>query len=83
MYKPVGWAFTRRNYCLILSSVILLITGFILMTGESNSGIDSFNTDIYSFRRITLAPIILVAGYALMIYAIMSVSGNPKENKHG
>ena len=83
MSKPVGYSFTRRNYCLILTSVILLISGFLLMTGESNSAVHSFNTDIYSFRRITVAPIILMAGYFLMIYAIMSVSGNRKENKHG
>jgi len=42
------------------------------MTGQSNSGGIEFNGDIYSFRRITLSPIILLAGYAMIIYAIMA-----------
>jgi len=67
--------FSGRNYCLLLIAVSLIVSGYILMTGGSNSGGNEFNNEIYSFRRITLAPVILLAGYALIIQAIM---WNPK-----
>jgi hypothetical protein len=82
MAKTVRFIFTQENYYLILTSIGLLILGFILMTGKDNAGTAHFNEDIYSFRRITLAPIIILTGYALMIYAIMSkpVHKNKKQN---
>jgi hypothetical protein len=49
------------------------------MTGSENAGGTSFSEEIYSFRRITLAPVILLSGYALMVYAIMSVPRKMKE----
>jgi hypothetical protein len=78
MPKPVGNVFTLSNYFLILTSVLLLIAGFLLMTGRGNKIGESFNTDIYSFRRITLAPVVLLAGYVLLIYGIMKA---PDKNK--
>jgi hypothetical protein len=59
-----------KNYSLILIAVSLIISGYLLMTGSSNDG-DNFNQNIFSFRRITLAPIVLLAGYVLMIPAIL------------
>jgi hypothetical protein len=59
-----------KNYSLILIAVSLIISGYLLMTGSSYDG-DNFNQNIFSFRRITLAPIVLLAGYVLMIPAIL------------
>jgi NhaP-type Na+/H+ or K+/H+ antiporter len=81
MAKPADCIFKRSNYYLILTSIVLLITGFLMMTGSSNIAGSSFNNDIYSFRRITLAPIVLLAGYSLMIYAIMTVQGEKEKHK--
>jgi len=53
----------------------------MLMIGEGNNDVSYFNEDIYSFRRITLAPLVILSGYSLMIFAIMSISG--KQNKSG
>jgi len=75
MAKLLQSVFSRKNYCVILVSVGLLITGFLLMSGSGHNGLDSFNDDIYSFRRITLAPVVLLLGYILMIYGIMTVQG--------
>jgi hypothetical protein len=75
--------FGRKNYFLILASSALLVFGYLLMTGSRNANMEVFNTDIYSFRRITLAPIFLLTGYILMIYAIMSVSGKENKKKNG
>jgi uncharacterized membrane protein YbhN (UPF0104 family) len=67
------------NYYLILIAVFLILLGYLLMTGPRNQGGDSFNYDIYSFRRITLAPFVLLSGYILVIISIMYTS-KPGEN---
>jgi hypothetical protein len=83
MSKNRGFIFSRKNYSLILISIGLLITGFLLMTGKGNSGSKEFNQDIYSFRRITLSPFILLAGYTMMIYSIMADKGKSKLTGNG
>jgi len=83
MAKSDAVVFTRRNYYLILISVILLISGFFLLKGVAHPEGGSFNMEIYSFRRITLAPVILLGGYILMIYAIMSVKNITKTPRNG
>jgi len=76
MAKNNGFIFTRKNYSLILISIVLLLAGFLLMTGKGNTGTGEFNQDIYSFRRITLSPMVLLLGYAMMMYAIMADKKN-------
>jgi hypothetical protein len=78
-----GFIFKRKNYSLILVSVGLLVAGFLLMTGKGNAGAREFNEDIYSFRRITLSPLVLLAGYAMMIYAIMADKRKSKHTGNG
>lgn len=68
--QKASFVFGKLNYQLMLLSIAIVIIGFILMAGK---------TDIYSFTKITLAPIVVVAGFALGIVAILK---NPnKENK--
>lgn len=65
-------AFGKDNYRLLIISVIIVIIGFLLMVGGQTENPAIFNYDeIFSFRRITLAPIVVLAGFALAIYAIM------------
>lgn len=59
------------------------MAGFLLMTGTGNAGAVEFNEDIYSFRRITLSPVILLAGYAMIIFAIMAHERKPKQTGNG
>ncbi len=61
--------FTKINYIIIAVSVIIIILGFILMHGSSTD-ID-FNPDVFSFKRITLAPIVCMIGFVGMIFGIM------------
>jgi len=77
-----SFLFGKRNYSLFLIALSLIVLGYLLMTGSVNRGGDSFNNEIYSFRRITLAPVILLSGYSLIVFSIMSVSKseNNKEN---
>jgi len=60
---------TKTNYIIIGVSVLVLIIGFCLMTGSRNEL--TFNPDVFSFRRITLAPIVCMIGFAGMIVGIM------------
>jgi NADH:ubiquinone oxidoreductase subunit K len=64
-----NFAFTKVNYILIAISVLLIIVGFALMAGSSTT--TEFNPDVFSFRRITLAPIVCMIGFFGMIIAIM------------
>ena len=63
--------FDRMNYYIIGGGILLLVIGYLLMSGGAQPP-DQFNEDeIYSFRRITLAPIIVVLGYVVIGYGIM------------
>jgi hypothetical protein len=64
-------ALTMRNYVLILIGIVLIIVGFVLMSGGTKATPEEFSYDIYSWRRITLAPILVIAGFAFEIYAIL------------
>lgn len=65
------FAMSRQNYKLLLIGFGIIILGFILMAGGGSDDPNQFNEAIFSFRRITLAPIVVLAGFAFEIYAIM------------
>ncbi|MBK9291751.1 MAG: DUF3098 domain-containing protein [Bacteroidetes bacterium] len=65
------FAFTRENYKWVLIGLAFIILGFILMIGGGSKDPNEFSEGIFSFRRMTLAPILVLAGYAIEIYAIM------------
>ncbi len=69
---------TFTNYKLMLIGLAIIIIGFLLMTGGGSDNPNEFNWEMFSFRRITLAPIVVLAGFAFEIYAIMK---KPKPNK--
>lgn len=71
------FAFGKANYILLIIGAIAIIAGFILMTGPSSTEV-MFEPDIFSFRRIKLAPAICFLGFASMIVAIMI---KPKDKK--
>jgi hypothetical protein len=64
-------ALSTRNYILILIGAVVIVMGFVLMSGGTKATPEEFSYDIYSWRRITLAPILVVAGFAFEIYAIL------------
>ncbi len=79
--KPFDFPFARENYRLLIIGVAIIIIGFILMIGGGSDDPEVFNPDIFSFRRITLAPIIALFGFVFIIYAIMKKPSEPKQNK--
>ncbi len=67
-----GFAFGKKNYYIMLLGLFVIILGFILMIGGGSNNPDVFNEkEIFSFRRITLAPILVLAGYVIEIFAIL------------
>lgn len=66
-----NFVFNRDNYKLLFIGLGLIILGFILMIGGGTEDPNTFSHDIFSFRRLTLAPILILAGYIVEIIAIM------------
>ena len=69
------FAFGRMNFILLAVGMAIVVVGFILM-GGSGSSVGAFNPDIFSARRIKVAPIVCLIGFVSMIYAVVY---KPKE----
>ena len=67
--------FGKKNYQLMLLGLIFITVGFFLMSGGGSEDPNIFNEEIYNFRRIRVAPILVVFGFMIEVYAIMK---NPK-----
>jgi hypothetical protein len=65
------FAFGRENYIWMLVGIGCIFLGFVLMSGGGSEDPNVFNPDIFSFRRITLAPIVVLTGFVIEIYAIL------------
>ncbi|HPQ09504.1 MAG TPA: DUF3098 domain-containing protein [Bacteroidia bacterium] len=63
--------FKKENYRLIIIGVIMVVLGYILMIGGGSDDPNVFNPEIFSFRRIVLSPVIIVAGFLVIMYGIM------------
>lgn len=64
------FAFNRINFILLAIGMIVVILGFILMTGPATTEV-AFEPDIFSVRRIKVAPAVCFFGFIFMIYAIL------------
>ena len=62
--------FGKMNYIFVLIGLVLIAVGFILMIGGGSTDPDVFNEEMFSFKRITLAPILVLAGFVVAIVAI-------------
>ncbi len=65
------FAFGKKNYTLMFIGLGLLFLGYILMIGGGSDNPNEFSYDIFNFQRLTLAPILVLAGFAVEIFAIM------------
>ncbi len=68
------FVFGKKNYILMGVGILLIAIGYILMSGGGSDDPTVFNPEIFNARRLTWAPLILLAGLALEIYAIMTPS---------
>lgn len=64
------FAFDKINFILLAVGMVVVVLGFILMTGPSSSE-TAFQPDIFSVRRIKVAPVVCFLGFVFMIYGVM------------
>ena len=64
------FAFDKINYILLVVGMVIVVIGFLLMTGPASTE-TTFEPDIFSARRIKLAPVVCLFGFVSMIYAVV------------
>lgn len=64
--------FGKKNYVVMLIGLAFIALGFILMAGGGSDNPEIFNPEMYNFRRIRLAPTLVIIGLGIEIYAIMA-----------
>ncbi|NER16973.1 DUF3098 domain-containing protein [Spongiivirga citrea] len=66
------FVFGKRNYLFMFIGIAFIALGFILMAGGASDDPNVFNPEIYSTRRIRIAPTLVLIGFAIEIYAILA-----------
>lgn len=79
MAKKVGKAvedfpFGKENYIILLVGLAVIFLGFVLMSGGGSEDPGVWDPSIFSFRRITLAPILVISGFIIEVYAVLKKS---------
>ena len=69
-----NFIFKKRNYKIMILGLIIIAVGFILMSGGGSEDPNIFSPEIYNFRRIRLAPTLVLLGLGIQIYAILSTT---------
>ena len=64
-------ALGKKNLAMMAIGVAIIVLGFVLMAGGGSDDPNVFNYEMFSFRRITLAPLLVIGGFAFEIYAII------------
>ena len=67
----LDFAFTKQNYILLIVGILLICAGLLLMIGGGSDDPNVFNDDIFNAQRLTVAPILIAAGFIVEIFAIM------------
>ena len=76
--KEGEFLFEKKNYMIMIIGIVVIMSGFALMAGGGSDDPSVFNEEIYNFRRIRLAPTLVLIGLAIEVYAIMA---NPDKSK--
>ena len=73
----MNFTFGKRNYQLLIAGVIVMAIGFVLMSGGGSEDPNVFSDAIFNTQRLTIAPIIILTGLVIEIFAILH---KPKED---
>ena len=68
------FVFQRKNYIFMIIGLLFITLGFILMSGGASDDPNVFNPEIYNFSRIRLAPTLVLIGFAIQVFAILTSS---------
>ena len=63
--------FTKKNYFMILTGIVVFVLGYIIMSGGNPEDPSDYSDEIFNFRRLTLAPFIVIAGYVIVLFGII------------
>ena len=74
--KKKNFLFNKNRYRLLVLSTLVVGIGFLLMSGGASDNPEIFSNEIYNFRRIRLAPLIVITGFTLCIFTILKKSKN-------
>ena len=69
--KKNQFLFSKKRYQILFLSILIIGVGFLLMSGGGSNNPDVFNNEIYSFRRIRLAPLVVISGFIMCIVSIL------------
>jgi len=72
--QTTDFLFDKVNYKFLLIGIGVIVLGFILMSGGGSDNPKVFNEDVFSFRRIRLAPTVVLIGFGITIYSIFKKS---------
>lgn len=72
-----NFAFDKVNFILLAVGMAIVVIGFILMSGGASTD-EAYNPDIFSVRRIKVAPVVCLVGFLSMVYAVIR---RPKDNE--
>jgi len=75
--KKINFLFNKKRYLMLIISLFIVAIGFILMSGGGSDDPSVFKDEIYNFRRIRLAPLIVIIGF---ISCIVTILYNQKNN---
>jgi hypothetical protein len=69
--KNIEMPFGKQNYILLITGVVLIFIGFLLMIGGGSKDPNVFSPALFDFQRLTLSPMLILAGFIVEIVAIM------------
>jgi len=67
----MDFVFKKKNYVILIGGLILILLGITLMIGGGSEDPTQFSEEIFNFQRLTLAPILIVSGFVMGVFAIM------------
>ena len=74
-----AFAIPRKNVLYIIAGFAVMVLGYVLMSGGGSDDPNVFNYDMFSFRRIVLAPVVILVGMVVEIWAIMHIGKSKKQ----
>ncbi|HKM11967.1 MAG TPA: DUF3098 domain-containing protein [Bacteroidales bacterium] len=78
-----NFSLSPKNVRFVLIGLIVMVAGYILMSGGGSSDPDVFNPEIFNFRRLVISPLLVIIGIVIVIVAIMKKPREDKDDKGG
>ena len=76
-----NFSMPAKNVKIIAAGLVVMVLGFVLMLGGGSSDPDVFNPAMFNFRRLVLAPLVIILGIVAIIYGIMKTPRNGEEKE--